>query len=210
MWVAVGALAWAACGGSTAVDGETSSSATGGSTTTGGSTGTTGSGAAGGSLGGGGSGAAGGDAAGGSGGIASAGGGGAMPATEWRADAWPGGLDHIIVSQLDVAADRCLRILIDAPTMGVLGVTVPAPWGVNAILAWDDTTDCLDTSTSPPGMPVDATAAAGSVSFMTSGMSLYPCELDVTVSATFSNPPAWLAPTLQLQTTMLEVQGACP
>ncbi len=127
--------------------------------------------------------------------------------SSYAAQAWPGGLDHIIIMKQNDTAGRCLRIIADAPTTGFYNVTIPQPWGVGTIVAYHSTTNCLDGNQQPAGTPENAASATGSISFTVDPNHLYPCQLDVNVTAIFDNPPGWLDASVGLQATNVAVTG---
>jgi len=125
----------------------------------------------------------------------------------YAAQALPGGLDHILIMKQNDSAGRCIRIMADAPTTGTYGVTIPNPWGVNTISAYNSTTNCLDPNQSPPGTPEHAASATGTISWTLDPNHYYPCHLDLNVTAIFLNPPGWLDANVSLQATQLAVAG---
>ncbi len=127
--------------------------------------------------------------------------------SSYAAQAWPDGLDHIIIMKQNDTAGRCLRIIADAPTTSFYNVTIPQPWGVNVIMAYHSTTNCLDGNQQPTGTPESAASATGSVSFTVSPNHIYPCQLNVNVIATFDNPPGWLESNVSVQATNIAVAG---
>lgn len=189
-----------ACGGTVEHDRSSGGSGAGAGTSTGaqgtGATGTGGAGATG-------TGGAGG-ATGGSGGFGASGGD-----VEWAVEAWPGGLDHLIVMRADEAAGFCIRMFIDAPIDGWPQVSVPEPWGLSEIAAYEGTTGCLDGTMQPPGAYFGAVSAGGVISWDLDPGDYYPCELSVDVTASFSQPPPWLPASVAMQAVDVPVDGGC-
>jgi hypothetical protein len=138
--------------------------------------------------------------------------GGAGSEGPWRADMWIGQVDHLSIRHHSIDADVCVLFTATAPSgAGNFDITMPMPWGLDSITAWDDTSGCMDEQFTPvePSAGADP-ASSGSIDFSTTPMQLYPCTLDVDVIAQFDSPPLWLPPALALEGSMIEVAGACP
>ena len=128
----------------------------------------------------------------------------------FAAAAWPGGLDHIIIMRADLTDDTCIRVFVDAPVMGNIGVSAPSPWGVTNIQASDSSTDCLDWMSPMAGNQAQLTMASGQVLWMLpGGVMLYPCELDVSIDATFSGVSGGLMQNELISAGNVFVDGGC-
>ncbi len=128
---------------------------------------------------------------------------------QYLAQAWPGGLDHIVIMRRDAAADTCVRIRVDAPTSGTFEVTAPDPWAVTGISAWASAGDCFDFATTPPGIGYTPISATGSVSWRLGSATLYPCALDVDISADYGAPTPWGPTSEAWYAQDVAVQGGC-
>lgn len=156
---------------------------------------------------GGGSVGAGGDDAAGTG---TGGAGGAPSEGPWRADMWIGQVDHLSIRHHALEADVCLLITATAPSQDTTyDVTIPEPWAVDMISAYDGTEGCLNDPFTPMGDPAFASEALGTVTFYVPAMQFYPCEIDVELELFFATAPAWTPGSLSLATSMLAVGGAC-
>jgi hypothetical protein len=116
----------------------------------------------------------------------------------YSAVALPGGLDRIRVFRRDDTADQCMWMMLVAPGIaGMYPVDTPDGWAVESISISDSAAACESVD---PGMfgAEAATAAAGTVGFAMVGM-VYPCGIDVDVTADF----AGLLPGIPAQVTML-------
>lgn len=189
-------LVAAGCGSTTIVDGDpadTTSASSASSGNGGGPSGTGGSGQ------------------GGTGGVIGEGGAGAGGSDgRWRADMWIGQVDHLSIRHHAIEADVCLLLTATAPSQnGTYDVTIPEPWAIDMISAYDATQGCLDDPFTPMDEPIFATEAIGTVAFDVPAMQYYPCEIDVDIEAIFGMAPSWAPGSLSLATSMLPVGGAC-
>ncbi|KYF60369.1 hypothetical protein BE08_37780, partial [Sorangium cellulosum] len=112
---------------------------------------------------------------------------------DYAATFWPGGLDHIIVYKASPGADRCVMLYADAPVDGAPGgfdVELPVPWGVSRVVLAKGAGDCTPETMDPAGEAVNATGAAGRLSFALEAGKVAPCSVDIDVSVTFPGEPA--------------------
>jgi hypothetical protein len=134
--------------------------------------------------------------------------GGAPPLVEQKACFWPGGLDHILVMQRDVAQGVCIWLFADWPTApGQYAVQANNDWGVNQIVLSTDLANCLDDEAPIGANGTPADAATGT---MTVPMPppYPPTSLDLSVQITFSGLPPSLSPTHTIEATALPM-GPC-
>lgn len=100
----------------------------------------------------------------------------------YRAVAWYGGLDHLILMKANESDGRCVRIYADAPSSGPYSTTMPDNWAVSQIVVGELTLECLD-ETVPLVETEGAVDAVGSITW--DGMPVIPCELTVDVLIDF-------------------------
>lgn len=124
----------------------------------------------------------------------------------YAAAAWFGGLDHLIISRLDVTANQCTRIYADAPTTSLQPVAIPEPWGVSSVVQYDGVDGCLDWQSQPSAVSMEASRATGTISWVVDRGLFFPCELDVDVTGQFAGD-AWVEPTVVFAATGVAVGG---
>ncbi len=123
---------------------------------------------------------------------------GAQGNVVYSAQALPGGLDRIRIFKRDLDADRCTWVVLVAPALpGMYPVTTPAGWSVESISISDVGAACDSASPAMFGSE-PATSATGDVAFGMMG-AVYPCELDIDVTADF----AGILPAIPPQDTLL-------
>lgn len=106
------------------------------------------------------------------------------------AQAMPGGRDHLLIFAADPVADSCVRIHLAYPSSKTEyeNVLVDAKeWGVEDISRAPGANRC-GPGRQPPAAE-EATNAKGNVSFGPIATYVYPCTVDVHVSATFGGKP---------------------
>jgi hypothetical protein len=124
----------------------------------------------------------------------------------YRAEALPGGLDRIRVFKEDLDADRCTWMVLVMPGgVSPYAVMAPAGWAVESISASDAGAACNSDSPAMFGSE-PAVAATGTVTFGLAG-AVYPCEIDVDVTADFAGVLPGIPPQDTLQSTSLPVSG---
>lgn len=116
----------------------------------------------------------------------------------YRAVAWYGGLDHLILMKANVSDAICIRIYADAPTTSSLSIEMPEPWAVSQIHGAPLTADCLDET-----VPLsDPSSLEGVGTILWRGSPTIPCELtaDVTIFLNSGfNPPELFQATLAVE-----------
>lgn len=128
----------------------------------------------------------------------------------YAAALWHGALDHLVLMMADAGGAFCVRLLADAPSASAaVTVQIPGGWGVQGVIAYPGTADCLawTTALSEPEL---AANAQGSISWPLSADAAYPCQLDVDLVARFPEPPSWLPPVVAMRATGIAVNSGCP
>jgi hypothetical protein len=125
--------------------------------------------------------------------------------------AQPGGLDHILIYAADAVADSCITVHLASPfgtpsaNDPYVGVMTAPDWGVRGISRSPGAKRC-GPGKQPPAAE-ESTGAKGTITFGPTGASsLYPCTVEVHVSALFSANPTLE----QLDGSKIVVDGACP
>lgn len=100
----------------------------------------------------------------------------------YRAVAWYGGLDHLIVMKANVSDGICTRIHAAAPTTGPFSVVMPEAWAVSHVDVGGLTGDCLDENV-PLQNGNEVEDLLGTISWQ--GAPTIPCEVTVDVVVDF-------------------------
>lgn len=134
------------------------------------------------------------------------------PPSDYAAHFWPGGLDHLTIFKVEPDHDRCVQLYLLAPHDNAPGFDVSLPqqgWGVSHAVITDNAADCVVPPTSTTGEVVEAISGAGTLAWEVQPGMYAPCTLDVDVSLSFSNAPAWVPPTVTLGAAGVPVEGGC-
>lgn len=122
----------------------------------------------------------------------------------FTAQAMPGGRDHLMIFAADAIADSCIRIHLAYPSgrTDYENVLINAKeWGVEEISRSPGAKRC-GPGRQPPAAEA-ATDAKGNISFGPIATSVYPCTIDVHVTALFANKPT----TEQIDGDKIAVEG---
>ena len=110
---------------------------------------------------------------------------GAQGNVVYSAVALPGGLDRIRIFKRDLDNDRCTWVVLVSPAIaGMYPVMTPGNWSVESISISDVGMACDSDNPAMFGSE-PATAAVGDVMFGMMG-AVYPCEVDIDVTADFA------------------------
>jgi hypothetical protein len=110
----------------------------------------------------------------------------------FTAQAMPGGRDHLMIFAADAVADSCVRVHLAYPS-GIRpgdpysNVVVPKEWGVEDISRSPGAKRCGPGRQPPSAERSDD--AKGTITFGPVATYLYPCTIDVHLSAVFANKP---------------------
>ena len=127
---------------------------------------------------------------------------------EYSAQVLIGALDRILVFKEDLDADRCTWIVLVSPAIGgAYDVTTPANWSVEQINISDVGDACGSPSPAMFGAEA-ATSAEGTIELgAIGGTGVYPCDVTVDVTATFTGLLPGIPPSDVLDADAIPVTG---
>ncbi len=105
---------------------------------------------------------------------------------EYSAESVLGGLDRILVRKFDLADDLCVVAVFVSPMMSLPGfvVSMPAPWALENAFASPGVGSCKNGGAM---MAVSASGASGSLQWKEEPGMLFPCEIDMALTVSFSD-----------------------
>jgi hypothetical protein len=140
------------------------------------------------------------------------GGGGAGPNNAvYTADAYPGGLDHLLFKKADPVRNICVQLHMAAPHANAPGFafTLPAMWGIASARVTDKASDCDAPWPGGGANTVSADGGQGVVSFTVPPGGYFPCDLSVHATLVFPAGPAWVPVQEPLDADMVPITGGC-
>ena len=134
---------------------------------------------------------------------------GAAANIDYTAIAIPGGLDRVRINKTNLDEDRCTWMVLVSPAIPgqYPGVAVPAGWSVESISISDVAAACSSDNPamfgSEPALDANGTVTYGALG----GMGLYPCTVDVDLTADFQGLLPGVPPMDDMVATSIPVLG---
>jgi len=127
---------------------------------------------------------------------------------QYSAQAWSGGLDHILIYKADWTRNVCLTIHLAAPHQPIAGFSTPDGWGLASASISNNAANCAGgTSTGDP--VVSTQTVTGSVVFGMGDGGYMPCSLNVHATLVFTSGPSWVYPNELMNADGVVVGGGC-
>jgi len=129
---------------------------------------------------------------------------------DYSAEAFFGGLDHLILTKVDAVRDVCVSVHLARPTESApeMQFATPEEWGVQDAFISNSPADC-DGLGDPPGLTVFATGGAGTVTFNVPPDGVFPCDITVHGELYFPPDEPFVLATEPLDADMVLVEGGC-
>jgi hypothetical protein len=135
----------------------------------------------------------------------------AQASGEYSAEAFFGGLDHVLVKKADKARDVCVSLHLARPAQNSpeFAFTMPMDWGVQNAEISNMAADCYAPPGQTMGKTVSATGGMGTISFTAQPGGFIPCNVSVKGSLAFPGGEAWVQPSEALDAVDVVVKNGC-
>jgi len=129
----------------------------------------------------------------------------------YTADAYSGGLDHILFKKADPVRNICVQLHLAAPHANSPGFafSIPAMWGIGSARVTDNASDCDKPWPGGGANIVNADGGKGDVSLTIPPGGYFPCDMSVHGVLTFPAGPAWVPVQEPLDADMVPINGGC-
>lgn len=127
---------------------------------------------------------------------------------QYSAEAWYGGLDHVLIHKADWDRNVCLTIHLASPHQPIAGLSTPDGWGLASASISNNAGDCAGgTSTGDP--VVSTQTVTGAISFGYGDGGYMPCTVNVHATLVFTSGPSWVYPNELMNADGVLVAGGC-